>query len=70
VSDNGIITATLEFIPSETVPISVFAASMPAISSDGATVTAPVLDSTTGLYQVMVSPGQNKQATIQIAPGK
>jgi hypothetical protein len=69
-SDDGMITATLEFIPGETVPISIFAASMPVISADGATVTAPVLDSGTGLYQVMVSPGQNKQATIQIAAGE
>ncbi|HTC88818.1 MAG TPA: hypothetical protein VK686_11000 [Bryobacteraceae bacterium] len=69
-ADDGIITATLEFIPGETVPVSIFATFVPVISADGATVSAPVLDPGTGLYQAMVSPGQNKQASLQIAPGK
>ena len=68
-SDNGTITATLQFIPGEKVTISVFAASMPVVLADGATGSAPVLDSTTGLYQVLVTPGQNKQATIHISAG-
>jgi hypothetical protein len=67
--DDGAITATLQFKPPETVPISVFATSMPAVSADGATVSAPVFDSTTGLYRVMVTSSENKQATIQIAAG-
>jgi hypothetical protein len=66
-SDSGSISATLQFIPGEKVTISVFAASMPVVLADGATVSAPVLDSTTGLYQVLVTPGQNKQATIHIS---
>ncbi len=66
-ADNGEITATLQFVPGETVPISISSASVPIVSADGATVTAPLLDSSTGLYQVMVTAGQNKQATIGIA---
>jgi hypothetical protein len=65
-ADNGQITAALQFVPGETVPVSISAASAPIISADGATVSAPVLDSTTGLYQVLVASGQNKQATIRI----
>lgn len=67
-SDDGQITATLQFTAGETVPISLFAPSAPVVSADGATVSAPVYDSTTGLYQVMVKSLSNK-ATLQIAAG-
>jgi hypothetical protein len=65
-SDNGQITAILQFNPPETVLISILAASMPVVAADGATVSAPTFDSTTGLYQVRVASGENKQATIRI----
>jgi hypothetical protein len=68
-SDSGVITATLQFNPPETVPISIFAASAPLVSSDLATVSAPAFDPSTGLYRVTVASGENKQATIQIAAG-
>jgi hypothetical protein len=70
-SDNGQISTTLQFALGETVPISVFATSTPLVSADGGTVTAPVLNSATGLYQVTVAPGPgaNRQATIQIEAG-
>lgn len=68
-SDNGAINATLQFLPGETVPISVFAASAPVISANGATVSPPVFDSNTGLYRVSVASG-NKQATLQILTGQ
>jgi hypothetical protein len=68
-ADDGQITATLQFKPPETVPISVFAASMPVVSADGAMVSAPVFDAATGLYQVLVTSPENKQATIHIAAG-
>jgi hypothetical protein len=68
-ADDGQVTATLQFHPPETVPISIFASSMPVVSSDQASVSAPTFDSTTGLYQVTVAPGQNTQATIRISAG-
>ncbi len=68
-ADDGQISATLQFKPPETVPISVFAASKPVVSADGATVSAPVLDAATGLYQVLVASSENKQAIIHIAAG-
>jgi hypothetical protein len=67
--DDGQITATLEFNAPETVPISVFAPSTPVVSADGATVSAPVLDAATGLYQITVTSTQNRHATIRIATG-
>lgn len=67
-SDNGQITATLEFAGSESVTISVFAASAPTITADGANVSTPNYDSATGLYQATVSPAEKSQATIHIAP--
>ena len=70
-TDNGQIMVTLELLPGETVPISVFAAATPVMSADGATVSAPVLDASSGLYQVSVKagPGQGGAATIRIAAG-
>lgn len=65
-SDNGQITATLRLKPGETVPLWFLAASQPAVSSDQAAVSVPAFDSARGLYQVMVSYTQNKQATIRI----
>jgi len=67
--DNGQIAIGLRFKPGETVPIWIYATSTPVVSSNGATVSAPAHDSTTGLYQVMVASGRNVQATIWIAPG-
>lgn len=67
-TDNGQITATLEFTGTESVTISIFAASAPSITAEGANVTAPTYNSTTGLYQVTLTPTQNSQATIHIAP--
>jgi hypothetical protein len=68
-ADDGQITATLQFMPGETVPIWIFAASMPVVSADGATVSTPVFDATTSLYQVMLAAGENTTATISISPG-
>jgi hypothetical protein len=68
-TDNGQITATLQFNAGEKVTISFFASSTPVVSADGATVSAPAFDSTTGLYHVTLAPGQGEQATIRIAAG-
>jgi hypothetical protein len=68
-SDNGTITGTLQLKPPETVPISIFAASTPVVSADGATVSAPTFDSTTGLYQVLITSSVSEEVTIRIAPG-
>ena len=68
-ADNGQITSTLQFLPGETVPISISAASVPVVSASGATVTAPAFDAATGLYEVLVTAGQNRLATIRITPG-
>jgi hypothetical protein len=64
--DNGQIAATFQFVPGEMVPISMFAASAPVVSGDGAEVSAPAYDSGKGLYSVTLAPGQNTQATIRI----
>jgi hypothetical protein len=69
-SDTGQITAALEFAPGETVPISIYSPSRPVVSADGATVSSPAFDSTTGLYTVAITSGQNGAATIRIAQGR
>jgi hypothetical protein len=66
-TDTGQVTATLQFSPGEIVPVSIFASSTPVITAIGATITAVQYDSTTGLYQAMVSAGQSDQATIHIS---
>lgn len=66
-SDNGQITATLQFAAPEAVTLSFFAPSAPTVTGEGATVTAPTYDSNTGLYQAIVTSGQNSKATIHIA---
>jgi len=68
-ADNGQIIASLQFNPPETVPISIFAATAPVVSADGATLSAPSFDDATGLYHLKVASTGNKQATIRIGPG-
>lgn len=69
-ADNGQVTATLQMLPGETVTLSMYAAAAPAISANGATVGAPIFDSTTGLYRVSVTAGQGTNATIRIEAGR
>jgi hypothetical protein len=68
-SDDGHVTATIRFKPGETVPLSFYAPSKPLVSVDQGTVTAPVLNAATGLYQVTIASGNNKLVTIRIMPG-
>ncbi len=67
--DNGQITATLQFVPGETVVISMLARSTPVVSADGAPVSALAYDSSTGLYQVTLTPYRDIRATIRIVAG-
>lgn len=67
-TDNGQITVLLQLNPGEDVPLWFFAPSMPAVSADQASISAPTLDSVTGLYKVTVKSGAGKQATIRITP--
>lgn len=68
-SDDGQITARLQFNPPETVPLSIFAPSMPTVSAEGAAVSVPVLDPATGLYKVAVTSSESRQASIRISAG-
>lgn len=66
-SDQGQIVATMHFAPGESVPVAMFAPATPLVSADGAAVSAPVYNSSTGLYTVTVTSQQN-EATIHITP--
>jgi hypothetical protein len=51
-------------------PLSVYAVTEPVVSANGATVSWPVYDSSTGLYLVTLASTQGTEATIRIAAGK
>lgn len=69
-TDDGTITAGLQFLPGESVTLAMWAAAPPRVSANGATVSAPSFDAATGLYSVTVAAGQSSSATIQIVSGQ
>jgi hypothetical protein len=69
-SDDGQITAALQFMPGESVTFAMWAETAPRVSEIGATVSAPLLELPAGLYRATVTAGASGEATMQIAPGQ